>query len=396
MKKKVPLILTIFLATFALVADFVVIPASGEIFAAFPNANPILLNFILTGPLFASVFGAIVAGFVAKVISKKNILIIAQVVFTIAACGGALFNNVYYIALMRGIVGFSYGIIGVITLALISELFEIEKERGFMMGGYNGALAVLGVITSVLSGYLAVKNWHNSFYVYLIAIPVLILIIVFIPKTPPEGKLQPNEPIAEASEKKSSIWKVAPLALSLLVFNALYYILLYYIAFFVEETSIGDASTAGIYASLGTAGLFVSSLLFAFIYNKFERATPIIFYVVAGLAYIVMYFSHNVWVVGIMCLLAGSASGLAMAYYFMRTSVVVPLSIVSLAMAIITSCLSLGGFLSSFALTLYQTIMNVSTIVPVFFAVGITLLFGGVVSFILTLRAKRIGEKAAD
>ncbi|MDR3225893.1 MAG: MFS transporter [Clostridiales Family XIII bacterium] len=390
MKNRIPLILTIFLGTFALVADFVIIPAGSAIFEAFPSARPAVLNFILTGPLITCVIGGILSGFLAKKFSKKHIIILAQILFVIGACGGILLNDPVYMAVMRGVVGFGYGILSPITLALISELFQSEKERSFMMGGYNAVMAAMGVAVSMFAGVLAVQNWHNGFYIYIAAIPITIMMIVFIPKTSPEGKL-PTEEGGGADADKKGILRVVPAALALLVFNALYYIMLYYIAFYVEETAIGNSATSGIYSSLMNISVVVAGVTFPLIYGKIKRAMPILFFALCGLGYIVMFFSHNVAIAGIMCFLAGYACGLSMSYYFMYTSMVSTPSAVSLGMAIITVCLSLGGFLSTYAIVLYQKVLAVSTYVPIFLPVGLTLLVGGVVSMVLTLRDKKLG-----
>ena len=73
----------------------------------------------------------------------------------------------------------------------------------------------------------------------------------------------------------------------------------------------------------------------------------------------------------------------------MHTSMIVPLEVVSLAMGILSAVLSLGGFLSSYALELYKTVLNVDTIAPTLLYIGISLAIGGLLSIILTIRARK-------
>ena len=46
----------------------------------------------------------------------------------------------------------------------------------------------MGALFSLGAGYLALKNWHFVFLVFLVMIPVTLAVIAFIPQTEPEGK----------------------------------------------------------------------------------------------------------------------------------------------------------------------------------------------------------------
>lgn len=385
MKNKLMAKLTILLIGFAVMGDMVVIPAVGGIFGSFPDADPMFISLFLTGPLFFTLIGSILCGIMARYISKKYLLIGSYLLFIVAACGGALVDNMTYIVTMRLLVGLTYGFTPTAAMGLIAEVFSEEKERSTMMGSYNASTAVWGVLMSLAGGYLAVSDWHLSYYVYLVSIPILVTIFAFVPKTPPEGKQSPDG--AEAAKERLPYGKFIPIALAFLFINIFYSVIMYYIAIYVEETGLGDASVAGVMSSAGTVGIFLAGLLFSVIYLRVKRGTPIIFFLVMAAAYIIMAFPTNVWVVGIMCVLAGGAFGLNISYYYMHVSMIVPPGVMSLAMGILGAALSIGGFLSSYALMGYQAALGVSTIAPTFLYIGLSLGVCGVISIILTARA---------
>lgn len=394
MERKLLLKITFLFLNFVTMADMVVIPAAGGIFASFPDASPILQMLFLTGPLFPSVIGSLLCGYLAKHISKKYLMIGGYVIFIIGACGGALIDNIYYIVTMRMIVGISYGFVPTAGMGLIAEVFLDEKERSSMMGMYNAASTVLAVVMSLLAGFLAVGNWHHSYYIYLASIPILIMIMAFIPKTPPEGK----EASDGASSEKEGLpfVKFLPMVASFLFINIFYNIVLYYIAIYLEEVNLGSASVAGILTSAGSIGSFCFSLLFSTLYMRVKRGIPIIAYLVMALAYVFMAFPSNVWVVGIMCFLAGGAYGLSLGYYYMDASMILPPGVMSLGMGILGACLSLGGFLSSYALGLYKAVLHVDKIAPTFLYIGISLAIGGLLSIILTVRSRKNSVSDVD
>ncbi|MCR4437401.1 MAG: MFS transporter [Clostridiales bacterium] len=387
MKSKLLLKTTVLLVTFASMADMVVIPAVGGIFASFPDASPFLMGLFLTGPLLLCVIGSVLCGFLAQYISKKYLLIGAYVLFIIASCGGALIDNIYYIVAMRLLVGLSYGLSMTLGMGIIAEVFLDEKERSFMMGANSSAASALGIAMSLLGGYLAVGNWHHSYYVYLAAIPILIMIIAFVPKTPPEGKKASD--VAASGKERLPIAKMLPVVVSYLIFNALYYIALYYIAIYLEEVKLGDASTAGIMSSLSTIGSLCAGILFSIVYMRVKRGTPIIAFLVMAGTFIVLAFPSNIWVIGIMCFMGGLAYNFGSSYYFMHTSMIAPPGVMSLAMGIITATMGIGGFLSSYALSLYQAVLKVNTMTPTFLYIGITLAIGGLLSILLTIKSKK-------
>ena len=392
---KLGLKVTLLSLSFLMATDFVFIPASNEVFNAFADASPAILNFILTGSLFTAIAGALTGGFLAKKVCKKHLLIGSQIAFVIGGCCGALVENVYYIAFMRGLVGFSFGLTGALAVSFIAELFEDEKERSTMIGGYNAAIAAFGIVASIVAGRLAAQDWHNAFYVYGFAAIVLVMMVIFLPKTAPEG----DAPAADraASDEKIPVAKLAAVTLAAMAFEALYCVLVYFLAIYLGEINVGDASTAGMFLSLVSVGQFLSGFVFAFAYAHLHRSMPVAFFLLAAAVYGVLAFTTNSWLIGAAVVLIGVTNGCAMSYYYMHVETIVPASHLSVAMAIVLASLNLGGFLSSYLLTGCQALLGATTIAPTFGLIALTLLAGALISAALTLRAKkRDANEAAE
>jgi predicted MFS family arabinose efflux permease len=318
--------------------------------------------------------------------SKKTILIWSYVIFTVAAAGGGLIDNMGYMVPMRLLNGFAFGIGGTISMGLVGELFAEESERSFMMGATSSVMAAIGVVLSLVGGYLATGDWHNVFYPYLFSIPVLILIMLFIPKTPPEGKQAGGE---QSAEKERLPWKkLIPIVLAFSVYGALFFISLYYVSFYLAETNLGDASVAGILTSVGTASGFLAGLVFTFIYMRLKKATPAVFLVLTALAFIIMAFPSNIWVIGAMYFVGNFAYISLNSYYFMHSSMIVSPGVMTLAMAILTAAMNIGGFFSAYIFDTYQSIFHVETVASTYLYVGITLAIGALISIILAIRSK--------
>jgi MFS family permease len=368
-------------------ADPVLTPAMDKIYASFPDTGVRLLDLFLTGPMFTSVMGTLFCGFMAQRVSKKTLLVGAYILFPITAGGGALVANMHYMASMRLLSGFAMGVALTATMGLIAELFGGEAERSRMMGGLNSMSAVVGGALSLLGGYLATGDWHRPFYLYLLSVPVLVLILAVIPKTPPEGRKSHSE--NRAATKKLPIRKIAPIAIAFTVYGALYFVSLYYLSFYLEETHLGDARTAGVISSVGMASGFIAGIAFIFIYMRVKKATPAVCIFLTATAYFMMAFPADVRIVTVAYFACSFAYITLNSYYFMRASMIVPRSVISMTMGILSAVMCIGGFLSSYLFDAYHAILHLDTITGIYFYIGVTLAAGGVVSVVLAIRAKK-------
>lgn len=386
MKRTVWSKITIALLSFALMGDMVVIPAIGGIYGTYYDASPFLLNFVLTGAMLSSVFSAFLCGFLARYISKKSLIIGGYILFLISGVGGAAMDNIYSLVTMRVIIGFTYGIVGTAATGLIAEVFSEEKERSFMMGAFNGSISLSGLVMSLLSGFLAVSDWHNSFFVYHIAVLILLLAIVFLPKTAAEGK---RESETASSGRDRLPLAFLPVVIAGLIFFSLYFIIVYFITIYLQEAQLGDASAAGILSALLMVGVFIMGMLFSAIYMRLKRTIIIFAYAMLTTAFLVLAFPVNIWVTGAMCIIGGLSYGITVSYYYTYTSMIVPPGARSLAMGIITAVIGLGGFLSSYGLAFYKAVFHVETMASAFLYIGITLAIGTVISIILNTWSRK-------
>jgi MFS family permease len=372
------------LAFFAQMGEGLLGPAMNEIASSFPGST--LFNLFLTGPAITCVIGTLLCGFLVRFVSKKTMLVWSYILYTAVTSGGALVDNMTYMVTMRLLSGLAYGASGTVIMGLIAELYADESERSFMMGATNSAGAAYGVILALVGGYLAAQDWHYAFYPYLFGVPILILIIIFIPHTPPEGGKASG---GQSDEKdKLPLKKLLPIVLAFGVYGALFFISLYYVSFYLAETDLGDASIAGIIASVGTASGFLAGLVFTFVYTRLRKATPAICFLLSALFFIVLAFPSNIWVVGAMNFIGNFAFITLSSYYFMHSSMIVPPGVMTLTMAILTAAMSIGGFFSAYIFDAYQAIFRLETVASVYLCVGITIAIGAVISIILAVKSR--------
>lgn len=367
-------------------ADMVIIPAGNGLYETFQNDAAV--NFILSGPSFIMLFSAMLCGKLMQYLSKKKILVGAMVLFAVSAILGGAVENVYYVLAMRVLVGISMGFVNAAAMALIAEVYVDEDKRGTIMGIFNATMAGTGAVISLIAGVFAVRSWNEVFKVYWIAVPVIVMMLFFIPMTPSEGDQQAGE--EEGSHTGSPyLMRQVMLMVSCFAYNLVYAVIYYQVSVLVAEQGYGNESIAALLSTLGTVGSCILCILFGTLYSKLKRATIIFGYAGLCISYLMLFLASSPVMAGIACTLCGASYGYGFSYFFLRCTVVVPKEKVSSSISMTTAIGGFGMFLSTYACTMLQKILGTTGIVsllPVAIAVsGI----GAVLSVICTIMDKK-------
>lgn len=303
---------------------------------------------------------------------KKRIMVVGFAIFTVSSVLGIAIQEIWYFVAMRLLAtGVGWGITNTAALSILADLFTDGTEHGKYVGWYNSVMSILGAVLASSAGYLAVGTWQNAFLVYLIAIPVLLMLVVFLPSFPPV------RPVAESveevrGESTSSVsalarglfcshheeraakgwWKpLAPLSVQVFLVAMLYFVMLYMVALYVADAGIGDESFAGILTSLMTIATAIGSLTFGFFYKRFSNAVyvPALF-VIAGVFFVLAFFP-SAPVVMIALGIAGLMWPFYFCFFYTRCTEIVPAGKQSAATSIVATADGLAVTASSYLLT---------------------------------------------
>jgi MFS family permease len=380
-------LIALFLVNFAYMADMAIIPAADAIYSVFSDAPIGLLNFILTGPQLIGVASALLISVLMRRFSKKRIIVVFFALFTISACLGAVVKDPYYIAAMRALVGFSNGGLAPAAIALISEVyFDDEKKLNGLVGAFSGFTALIGAAISIVAGWLCSIHWDYVYYIYFAAIPMLFLLMISLPDLPLQ---QATDKTNETTHVKMSISRLAALIGSILLICVIFNVMSYQCAIYVTQNGLGDSVFAGILSGVVTISTAVGCFIFAPIYNRLNRGISSVFYFMLALGFLTSLFPFNqVWAIVCFAIL-GFAYGLAMPYYYVRASAIVPPEMASSVTGIVAAAIGFGSFLSSFVSTFLINIFDFSALISLFpLYIGV-LTLGGIVAVILAVRDKK-------
>ncbi|MBN8876382.1 MAG: MFS transporter [Sphingobacteriales bacterium] len=151
------------LLQFTVVLDFMVLSPLGDILMKSLDITPARFGWVVSAYAFsAGGAGILAAGFADK-FDRKKLLVFFYIGFIIGTCACAMANNYHELLIARIITGLFGGVIGAVSMAIITDLFE-PAQRGRVMGIVQMGFAASQVLGIPVGLYFANHwGWHSSF-----------------------------------------------------------------------------------------------------------------------------------------------------------------------------------------------------------------------------------------
>lgn len=346
-------LIAVYLTGMCITGDVAIQPITYLLYDIFPDDPSFVISLGITGMAFISAPTGFIAGYLCDRVDKKIVLLVGFALFTVCGIFGGAVENAYYFTAMRiGATGIAWGFVNTSALAIIADLFTDEDAHARQVGFFTAVQSVMGVIMGAVAGILAVNGWTYVFYTYFMAVPILILVLFFVPSFPPAKVVREAEAEGgEAEVAKSSWWvSLIPLTLQVFVVSIIFFTLQFFISMFIGDTGVGDSVFAGTCASLNTLGCMVGGLTFGFLYSKFKLRLIPFALCALGACLVLEFFLQDAICIAVTVALAGFFWMLFMSFFFVRCTEITPESKVATSTAIVAIGLNIGGGLSSFVL----------------------------------------------
>lgn len=129
-------------------------------------------------PSMAIIFILLITPWLSKKLSEKHMIIFGLL---LTALGGGLpvvSQNYLLVFVSRLLLGSGIGFINARAISVISEYYQGKERRKLL--GLRGSFEVLGNAgLTALVGLLLTFGWSKSFMIYFLALPILVLYLVF-------------------------------------------------------------------------------------------------------------------------------------------------------------------------------------------------------------------------
>ncbi|MBP1736358.1 MAG: Arabinose efflux permease [Oscillospiraceae bacterium] len=362
---KATLLLT---STDQMVATSLIIPIMGYIAQAFPNAGASIM-LLMTLPNLCMVPAILITGKLCDYVSKKILLVIATLIFTIGGIAGGVYDNFTFMLVTRAFMGIGAGMLFSLPQAFIAQLFS-GQERVTMMGWSAAVGSIFSVIFNMISGTLGVINWHYCFYAFAVYFLLVMFQIAKVPNLPPEKK---DETLQRDTKDDKLGFRIVFFSIAIFCMFTLLCFLTVDISLFVIGENLGTSVQAGIASSILTLTSFAMASLFAFWFKIFKRYLPVVSALAMVVGYFVLSHAYSMSTIYIGAVIIGITSGSFGPYFMTRASIVVPKSKQTLAIAIISTCMFVGMFATTYYGMFLASIFG-SSYRNIFFGVSISAL----------------------
>lgn len=338
-KKKIAAGLLIMSLTMA--CNSALAPILAEVGKFFPDASDSAIQIVLTLINLTTLPMMLLEPLMEPKITKRNIALIGTVLMLIGGLMPQVMNTqIWMLYAASVVIGAGLSLVVVVSSSLISDYFTgLEKSR--VMGFQSIFVSIGGTIIAKGSGLLtAMAGWKRGYLVFLICIPILIIVVLTVPK----GE------VVQKAEKTSS--KISG---SMVYFGALCLITGIFVATFntniamyIDRKGIGDASTAGTVASIMQVIGILGGLVLGNTVKLFKRFTIGAAILMMAVGTAMVGFSTSLPVICVGAAVVGFGFAIRNPGAVTFAANMVPAAQASLAIAVVSATYNVGNFVSAY------------------------------------------------
>ena len=219
-------------------------------------------------PNLTSLISALVFSAVANRVPRKYMAILAPVLILIGGLLPVFVDGGFTLLLVcSALLGFGAGFINNTCNTLITDLLPPE-EQGKAMSQNVIFVNIGSIIMTVGGGQLAAGGWRQNYLIYLVALPVLVLVLMCIPYEKVAAP-EPSEAPAQDKQEEKQSSGLKGMSIAIICFCIMMCINLCYSAFannaalllaeWIDPTQI--SSMTGIVIAVSTAGGIVAGAI---------------------------------------------------------------------------------------------------------------------------------------
>lgn len=340
-RRKMLFVVTCWLTGYSVMWQMPIRVIASELYRLFPGQTGVVTALLSWPVLMTAVSSLLAARLLRKITTKSELIFsVITLLFLITAPAG---ENIWWVMACSVIAAFGAGFANTAGMAILSEVFTDERERSRQIGFYNSAMFLIGAVFIELAGVLAAGDWRRAFAVNWIAVPTLILSVLFLPAIRPEERGAAPAAGKSMAEEGETAPARRGLGARFWVFFAsmfLFYIaydpISSYLSLYISENGLGGTAYTGTCISLSTLGSCITAALFGFLYEKIHRLVSVLMLAVLIALYAVMMAAPSVPGTPVICFLGGCTYGFLFTLCYAYGAEIVPKARIASAMGLMT------------------------------------------------------------
>lgn len=326
-------------------------PILAEVGKSFPEASDSAIQIVLTLINLTTLPMMFIEPLLEPKITKRNIAVIGTVLMLIGGFMPQFLNSQLWMLYAASVViGAGLSLVVVVSSSLISDYFTgIDKSR--MMGFQSIFVSIGGAIIAKGSGlFTAMAGWHRGYLVFLICIPIIIIVLLTVPK----GEVVQQTEKTKAGISGSMVY-FGVLCLITGIFVATFNT---NIAMYIDRNGVGDASTAGTVSSIMQVVGIIGGLVLGNTVKIFKRFTIGAAIILMAIGTAMVGFSTSLPVICVGAVIVGFGFAIRNPGAVTFAANMVPAAQASLAIAIVSATYNVGNFISAYIVNAMASVMG--------------------------------------
>lgn len=325
----------------------------------FPDVSAATVESLVTVPSFTMLVFILLSSFIIKGIGKKNTVILG---LSLAFLGGvipAFATNFTLIYLSRFLLGAGTGIYNSLAVSLISDYFSGPEQQKML--GYQTAFSTLGSsFATFLAGVFVNLNWHYTFLIYFLTLPIVLLVVLFLPKDK-KTVVETHESVVK--EKQQVNLLVIFSCIMMFFFFVLIMVIYTKTATLVVEQNYANQAYLGTALTIASLVGALTGFVYSYIRNFLKAFTPVAALGLVGVAYLLIPIANNMMFLTVILIFTFLVVGLFVPYMYDVLLPGAPKNSVNLAVSLAMVACNLGSFFSPYIVTFLGSVFgNVGTV----------------------------------
>jgi MFS family permease len=381
------LLIPITLSTMAIVLLAPILPRLLAEYSHVPNFE-YWVPMVITVPALCVALFSPVAGMLGDYYGRRRLLILSFVGYGITGIAPVFLTDLNMILLSRIGVGIMEALIMVLTTTMLGDYFKGEK-RDRWLAAQTATASVSALVFFNLGGQLGAFGWRTPFWIYLSALGMMVLVILFTWE--PKG----GDPTAEADHAPhNGSWKSFPWARFLPVLLVTIYSSVFFYTVQIQagvglsELGLSNPAEIGFLTSIASLGVPLGT----FLYSRIGGRRPVLLLAVElftlSIGFMVMALANSSTLFLVGCFINQLGAGMLLPTLLVWAISQLAFEVRGRGAGLWQSAFAMGQFICPLVVTFFAK--SLSGLFPAFAALSVAAILGAVVASLFLMRSRTL------
>ncbi len=333
-------------------------PILGDLHKIFPGVSDLETQMLTSLPSLLIIPFVLLSGKLSVGRSTIPILMTGLAIFFLCGIGCFFARSMRALIWISCLLGVGAGMVIPISTGLVADYFTGSYRVRQL--GYSSAINNLTlVLATMLTGYLAEKDWHLPFLVY--TLPGVVLILSFYIRRYPPKVMSVRPPKGQKESLSQIDWKRLTALMGFYFFITFVVLaIVFYLPFLTQEYRL-DSSFSGLLISLFFLAITLPGVLLNRIIRLWRANVNLVslFCLGVGLLLIALFRNDGLLILG--CIVTGLGYGVMQPIIYEKTTVTAPPQLATFVLSCVMSVNYLAIMICPFMIDLLRKLFHTTS-----------------------------------